>query len=110
MRILFQTQCPVKLLVGFLYICFTCIACKDRSYNSPVGYNINKPDSRELGKSVNEISGLTFNADDSTLLAISDSKRKIFQIDLYREKLRDYAEKMYTQSDFEDIFKVDTAI
>lgn len=110
MRILFQTQCPVKLPVVFLYLCFTCIACKDRSYSSPVGYDINKPDTRELGKSVNEISGLTFNNDDSTLLAISDSKRKIFQIDLYREKLKDYAEKMYTQSDFEDLVKIDTTI
>ena len=110
MRILFQTQCPVKLPVFFLCICLTSIACRDRSYTSPIGYDINKPDSRELGKSVNEISGLTYNADDSTLLAVSDSKRKIFQIDLYREKLRDYAEKMYTQSDFEDIVKIDTAI
>ncbi len=110
MRILFQTQCPVKLPVVFLYACLTCIACKDRSYSSPSGYNIQKPEVRELGKSVNEISGLTYNTDDSTLLAISDSKRKIFQIDLHREKLRDYAEKVYTQSDFEDIVKIDTAI
>jgi uncharacterized protein YjiK len=63
-----------------------------------------------LGKSVNEISGLTFNTDDSSLLAISDSKRKIFQIDLKKEKLKDYAEKIYTQSDFEDLVKIDTTI
>jgi len=107
---LFQTQCPVILPVVIISACLTFISCNERSYGSPKGYDIQKPDSRELGKSVNEISGLTFNTDDSSLLAVSDSKRKIFQIDLYREKLKDYAEKIYTQSDFEDLVKIDTII
>ena len=103
-----QTQCPGILPLLFLSTCLACISCSDRSYGSPKGYDIKKPEIRELGKSVNEISGLTYNADDTSLLAISDSKRKIFQIDLRREKLKDYSEKIYTQSDFEDIVKVDT--
>ena len=107
---LFQTQCPVILPVIILVACLTLASCNERSYGSPKGYDIRKPDNRELGKSVNEISGLTFNTDDSSLLAVSDSKRKIFQIDLSREKLKDYAEKMYTQSDFEDLVKIDTNI
>ena len=110
MRMLFQTQCPVILPAVILSACLMFISCNERSYGSPKGYNIKEPDSRELGKSVNEISGLTFNTDDSTLLAVSDSKRKIFQLDLSREKLKDYAEKMYTQSDFEDLVKIDTNI
>lgn len=108
MRKLFQTQCPGFFPVVFLSACLACISCNDRSYGSPKGYDIKKPDSRELGKSVNEISGLTYNPDDSSLLAISDSKRKIFQIDLGNEKLKDFSEKIYTQSDFEDIVKIDT--
>jgi uncharacterized protein YjiK len=107
---LFQTQCPGLLATIFLCACVAFTSCKDRSYSSPEGYDIKKPDSRELGKSVNEISGLTFNTDDSSLLAISDSKRKIFQIDIKKEKLKDYAEKIYTQSDFEDLVKIDTTI
>ena len=107
---LFQTQCPGIFPVIFLSACLTCISCRDDSYGTPKGYNIKEPVIKELGKSVNEISGLTFNTDDSTLLAISDSKRKIFQIDLNREKLKDYAEKMFTQSDFEDIVKIDTTV
>lgn len=107
---LFQTQCPGLLPAAFLWACLACISCNDHSYGSPKGYDIKKPDNRELGKSVNEISGLTYNTDDSSLLAISDSKRKIFQIDLAREKLKDYSEKIYTQSDFEDLVKIDTAI
>jgi uncharacterized protein YjiK len=107
---LFQTQCPGLLAAVFLCTCLAFFSCKDRSYGSPEGYDIKKPDLRELGKSVNEISGLTFNLDDSSLLAISDSKRKIFQLDLKKEKLKDYAEKIYTQSDFEDLVKIDTTI
>lgn len=107
---LFQTQCPVIIPVVFLSVCLAFMSCNETSYGSPKGYNIKQPEARELGKSVNEISGLTYNTDDSSLLAISDSKRKIFQIDLVREKLKDYAEKMYTQSDFEDLVKIDTII
>src|SRR5215216_3699204 len=109
MRMLSQTQCPGILPLLFLSASLACISCSDRSYGSPKGYDIKKPEVRELGKSVNEISGLTYNPDDSSLLAISDSKRKIFQIDLHREKLKDYSEKIYTQSDFEDLVKLDTA-
>lgn len=107
---IFQTQCPGIFPVVFLCCALTCISCNDHSYGSPKGYNIKEPDFRELGKSVNEISGLTYNTDDSSLLAISDSKRKVFQIDLQREKLKDYSEKVYTQSDFEDLVKIDTTI
>ena len=110
MRMLSQTQCPGILPLLFLSASLACISCSDRSYGSPKGYDVKKPEVRELGKSVNEISGLTYNTDDSSLLAVSDSKRKIFQLDLSREKLKDYAEKMYTQSDFEDLVKIDTII
>jgi uncharacterized protein YjiK len=110
MRKLFQTQCPGLLPVVFLSLCLACTSCSDHSYGSPKGYDIKKPESRELGKSVNEISGLTYSPEDTSLLAVSDSKRKIFQIDLRREKLRDYSEKIYTQSDFEDLVKVDTTV
>jgi len=110
MRKLFQTQC--LSIVSFLMamVGFGCIACTEHTYTSPSGYDIRKPVKSELGKDVNEISGLTFNPDDTTLLAISDSKRKIFQIDLRHLKLRDYSEKMYVQSDFEDLVKIDTTI
>ena len=107
---LFQTQCPGLLPAVILFACLACSSCSDHSYSSPKGYDIKKPESRELGKSVNEISGLTYNTDDTSLLAVSDSKRKIFQIDLRREKLKDYSEKIYTQSDFEDLVKIDTTI
>jgi hypothetical protein len=59
-----------------------------------------------LGKVLNEVSGLNFNRDNNSLLAISDSKRKIYEINLKTQKLKDYAEKFAEQADFEDLVKV----
>jgi hypothetical protein len=63
----------------------------------------------ELGKVLNEISGLFFNPDDNTLLGVSDSKGKVYIIDPGRQKLRDFAERFYSptgQPDYEDLVKV----
>lgn len=110
MRKLFQTQCPVLSLGFFLAISFIGISCNNNTYSSPKGYDLRKPVKSELGRDLNEISGMTYNADDKTILAVSDSKRKIFELDLRMLKLRDFSEKMYAQSDFEDIVKLDSAI
>lgn len=106
MRKLFQTQC----LSFILLLLFMCSACNDHPYSTPQGYDIRKPVKTELGKDLNEISGLTYSVEDTSLLSISDSKRKIIQISLRWMKLKDYAEKIYKQSDFEDLVKIDTTI
>jgi len=110
MRKLFQTQCLSFIVLLFLVISIACIACGEQASSSPRGYNIRKPVKSELGKDVNEISGLTYNAEDTSLLAVSDSKRKVFELDLLRMKLKDYSEKIYKQEDFEDLVKIDTTI
>ncbi|HZH00435.1 MAG TPA: SdiA-regulated domain-containing protein [Flavisolibacter sp.] len=110
MRKLFQTQCLSSSGVFLLICTLLCISCGNDSYLSPKGYHINKPVKSELGKDLNEVSGLSFNIDDTSILAISDSKRKVYQLDLRRMKLKDYSEKIYTQSDFEDIVKLDTTV
>lgn len=109
MRKLIQTEC-LSFFLFFLAIGIGCLSCTDGSSSSPKGYDIKKPVKSELGKDVNEISGLTYDVEDTSLLAISDSKRKVFQIDLKRLKLKDYSEKIYVQSDFEDLVKIDTTI
>jgi uncharacterized protein YjiK len=53
---------------------------------------------------------MSYNVDDTTILAVSDSKRKVFELDIRMLKLRDYSEKMYTQSDFEDLVKIDSTV
>jgi hypothetical protein len=108
MRKLFQTQCLPLLL---LLVCTATLyaGCAGDKNGSPHGYNFKRGQKRELGKVLNEISGLAYNRDSSTLLAISDSKNKIFSIDLKKGKLSDYAEKFYAaneQPDYEDLVKL----
>jgi hypothetical protein len=67
----------------------------------------------ELGKVLNEISGLFYNTEDRTLLAISDSKGKVFQINTSTYKLKDFAEKFYEpeeQPDYEDLVKLGNTV
>src|SRR5688572_5548609 len=99
MRKLFQTQCPVRILSFILGISLIGSSCNDNAYSSPKGYDFTKPVKSELGADLNEISGMSYNPDDTTILAVSDSKRKIFELDIRMLKLRDYSEKMYAQSD-----------
>src|SRR5436305_15169176 len=64
-----------------------------------------------LCRVLNEISGLTYNNDNNTLLAISDSKEKVYEINLERRKLKDYSERVVgTRSDLEDLVKVDSIL
>ena len=110
MRKLFQTQCPAMACLIFVCLSTLFLSCSDRVQGSPSGYDMKNPAKRGLGKVLNEISGIYFSAEDKTLLAIADSKRKIYQLDLRHEKLKDVAEKFYTQSDFEDLVKLDTTV
>ena len=108
---LIQTQCP--LCISTILVCtLTLLAsCNLQSYDSPEGYQFNKPQESELGKVLNEISGITYNTDDSTLLAISDSKKKIFQINYRKQKLKDFTgDGVGPDQDLEDLVKMDTAV
>jgi hypothetical protein len=105
---LFQTQCPSLPL---LVVCALtlCAGCGQGGYSSPEGYELARSKKMELGKVLNEISGLTYNTDDNTLLAISDSKKKIFKIDPVNPKLKDFAQAFYIsekQPDYEDLVKL----
>ena len=108
---LIQTQCPA-LLLGYL-VCATSLlsSCANNASDSPDGYNINKARSTELGKVLNEISGIFYHAGDSGLLAISDNQEKIIGISLKENKLRDVTKKVVDKgSDLEDIVMVDSTI
>lgn len=109
MRKLFQTQCPA-VSACLLWVLACCTACVEGSYNSPRGYDLHKPAQRELGKSLNEISGLFFVREDDALLAISDSKRDIVRIDLRTQRLSDKVKNFYEQADFEDVVQVGNSI
>lgn len=106
-----QMQC---LCFVFVIGCATTLlaGCGGNSYTSPEGYNLRKPVKMELGKVLNEISGLHYNEEDTTLLAISDNKGKIFVIDPVKKKLRDLSEKFYAgeQPDYEDLVRLGNTV
>jgi len=106
MNKLFQTQCPP--FAWGIGVCALLLlsACTSGDYDGPAGYNMQAPIKRDLGKVLTEISGLNYDTDSNSLLAISDSERNIFEINLRTEKLRDYVKKFYEKEDFEDLVKV----
>ncbi|WP_132052290.1 SdiA-regulated domain-containing protein [Pseudocnuella soli] len=109
MRKLFQTGCPAPLWMLLVPV-MLCSACSDNSYSSPRGYDLHRPVVRELGKSLNEISGIFYVPGEDALVAIADSKDNIFRIDLRREKLTDKVKDFYEQEDFEDIVQLDSSL
>lgn len=106
MEQLIQTRCPVFLKVIIVCAITLQMGCH-QSYNSPEGYDFRSPQKIELGKVLNEISGITYNLDSKTLLGISDSKEKVFELNVNRSKLKDYTDKVVgPNTDLEDIVKV----
>ena len=110
MNKLIQTQCLPRFLGMGLSACLLLSACTSEDLRGPAGYDMKNPVERELGKVLTEISGLNYNSDSNSLLAISDNERNIFEINLKNEKLKDYAVKFYEKADFEDLVKVDDTV
>ena len=107
MEQLTQTKCPVLLKVVLVCAVTLQISCHHQSYSSPEGYDMRAPQKMDLGKVLNEISGITYNTDNNTLLAISDSKEKVFELNVNKPKLKDYTDKVVgPNSDLEDIVKL----
>ena len=110
MNKLIQTKC---LLCWFsiVYALTLLPGCNMQSYTSPDGYNLERPQKSELGKVLNEISGIAYNLNDSSLLAISDSKKKVLEISLTKQKLRDFtAEVIGPDQDIEDIVNMEDVL
>lgn len=111
MKQLIQTKCPTLLLALLVYAVTLLSGCKGEGYGSPQGYDLNKPREMQLGKVLNEISGLDYMDEDSMLMAISDSKEKVFGIDLKTKKLKDLTDKAIPKdSDTEDVVFLNDSI
>ena len=111
MKQLLQTKCLIVLCLVLGCAVTLSIGCTQQSYVSPEGYDLNHPQKENLGKVLNEISGICFDSEDNTLLAISDSKEKVFEINLNKQKLKDYTNNVVPgKSDIEDVAKVDSNI
>jgi len=108
---LIQTKCPTMAIPFLVYAATLLCSCKQHGYGSPGGYNLDKPKEMQLGKVLNEISGLTYDGTTGSLLAISDSKEKVFEIKLKNNKLKDLTGKVVTSGrDLEDLAKVDSTV
>jgi uncharacterized protein YjiK len=106
---LFQNKC--LLLTLFIVVFLSVAGCRNNDRSSPAGYDLNNPRRSDLGKVLNEISGINFSTADSSLLAIADSKEKIFKINLKTQQLEDYTDKIIpSNSDVEDVVKIDTSV
>ena len=106
MNQLIQTKCPAMVWTVLVCAATLSFGCKGQSYTSPEGYDFGKPQKENLGKVLNEISGIAFDDDNKSLLAISDSKEKIFEINLNKQKLKDYTDRVVpSKSDIEDVVK-----
>lgn len=91
-------------------ICWFLCSCNNKEFDFPIGYDLKKPQVQQLGKVMNEISGLAYDSVGPSLIAISDSKDKIIQIGLKTKKLKDLKEHIVgPDSDVEDIVVSDTA-
>jgi uncharacterized protein YjiK len=92
----------------FLVSSFLFISCKDKApFRSPVGYDINKPEKFVLGKSLNEISGITFiEGKKDTLFAIEDETGKLFSIAWGNDNSSH--SKFAKKGDFEDVAILNT--
>jgi uncharacterized protein YjiK len=97
-------------LIITISTCWLFSGCSNINYDFPVGYDLKKPQVQQLGKVMNEISGLAYDPVGPSLIAISDSKDKIIQIGLKTKKLKDLKEHIVgPDSDIEDIVASDTA-
>lgn len=108
-RKLFQTQCLSLLLAGFV-CALMCTGCDNNSFTSPEGYDLKKPTKMELGKVLNEISGLSYNPSNKTLLAVSDSKDHVFEIDFDNKRLKDLIKNFAKKNDFEDLVAINNQV
>src|SRR6478752_1753432 len=108
MNSLIQIECPKRLVLVLVCAATLLAGCNLDTYRSPDGYDLEKGKTEKLGKTLNEISGICYNTEDSSLLAISDSRRRVIRINLKKGKLKDYTgEVVPPDSDIEDIAKVD---
>lgn len=106
-KLSFQNGCLLLCLAMALLLAG---GCKRKAVVSPENYRIDQPQKTLLGKALNEISGICF-AQKATLLAVSDSKEKIFEIHLASRKLKDHTGKVVeNNADLEDIVQVDSSI
>lgn len=107
---LFQKKCPFLYFLVFVCALLFATGCGEKSKTTD-DYNLGEPEITVLGPILNEISGICYynNNGDSALLAIVDSKERVFKLEMKAPQLKDHTEKILPNGkDPEDIVKVDS--
>lgn len=107
-----------KNCAGSFFPLFVCAAlftmgCNQKETTNTPDYDLQHPEVTPLGNVLNEISGIAYYNEnkDSALLAVVDSKRQVFKLEMKVPRLIDFTEKVLpSDGDPEDIVKVDSSI
>lgn len=89
-------------LLGVLLSCQTAGNGRQDEQSSPKGYRLDKPERFRVRESMQEISGIAYNGDETHFLAINDEQGKMFRIDL-RTKTAYPSWKFGKGGDYEDL-------
>ncbi len=95
------------LFILLLFLLLVGCHHNDKQYNSPDGYNLNKPYVIKLPSELSDISGITYYAKDNSLFAESDEKGCLYKIFLNKPSdIRKW--KFSHKKDYEDIVLADS--
>lgn len=96
------------LCYSIIFLLYGCGQKQDAaSFTSPPGYNLNRPLVYKLPPFLDEISGISYNAKDNSVLSINDEIGWLFKIHL-KDDL-DIQKWQYSKgADFEDLVRIDS--
>jgi len=101
----------MKRIYTVFTLLFTLVACaqkKEKQYNSPVGYDFNRPQIIELPDKLQEISGISFyKGNAQTVFAEQDEEGKIFYFQPDANPLTVKESRFGKKGDYEDITVLD---
>ena len=95
----------MKKTLVFAALCFIGLACKQQEKKqiaSPPGYDLSKPEKLILDEDLDEVSGIVFQALDSTIVTLNDEEGKFYRLNL-QGKIIGKPFKFAKKSDFEDL-------
>lgn len=97
------------IIILFCLMSLAFIHCnqENTNYSSPPGYNLLKPYQYKLPLELDEISGVSFYAKDSSIFAINDERGRLYKIGLGPDKKIDYW-NFSPGADFEDVVMIDS--
>jgi len=103
------------MFIKYLCLCFYILiiaACQshpaeEKNFTNPPGYNLNRPVTYKLPPSLDEISGIVYDAKDNSVLAINDERGWLYKVHLKDDI--DLKKWHYSKgADFEDLVLVDS--